>query len=232
MWEVKVKIIKNGTCTVDPGNMASLVHVALKHQMGIKGGSTVSLIREKDDCLLIDTGYEDESDESPMNQRKNRDWLKLLLDFHGHRPEDITKVFITHFHMDHFGGIELFEGAKWFCHRLAHEGLMSPLKDKFIPLDDGDQIIPNAVVAHTPGHTRGHSSILWWNANGSLRAAICGDAVINLAWLQSGSIWRFNSDFFDLEAARKSIGNLLHRADLIIPGHGQPFFSSAIKLIK
>jgi glyoxylase-like metal-dependent hydrolase (beta-lactamase superfamily II) len=232
MWEVKVKIIKNGTCTVDPGNMVSLVHVALKHQIGIKGGSTVSLIAEKDDCLLIDTGYEDESDESPVNKERNWNLLKALLAFNGIRPEDITKVFITHFHPDHFGGIDCFRGAKWFCHRLAFDDLKNPLRDRFIPLGDGDQVIPNAVVMSTPGHTRGHSSILWSNDNESLRAAICGDAIINLAWLQSGFIWKFNSDFYDREVAHVSIRHLIEGADLIIPGHGQPFFSSAIKLIK
>ena len=65
-----------------------------------------------------------------------------------------------------------------------------------------------------------------------VRVAVCGDAIINLAWLQSGYIWKFNGDFFDAEAARKSIGNLLRRADVIIPGHGQPFFTSAVRLLR
>jgi glyoxylase-like metal-dependent hydrolase (beta-lactamase superfamily II) len=232
MWEVNVKVIKPGTCTIDPGNIASPVHAALKHQLGIKGGSTVSLLREKDDFLLIDTGYEDESNGSSVNKGKNRDLLKFLLDLHGHRPEDITKVFITHFHKDHFGGIELFARAKWFCHRLAHDGLENPLKDTFIPLDEGDQIIHNAVVMHTPGHTRGHASILWSNNKRTIRVAISGDAIINLSWLQAGSIWKFNNDFSDREEARKSIQRLIDGADLIIPGHGEPFFTSGIKLIK
>lgn len=232
MRELNVKVIKVGTCTVDPGNLASLTHVALKHQIGIKGGSNVSLIREKDELLLIDIGYEDESDLSPLNRKRNWDLLKTLLEFNGIRPEDITRIFITHFHQDHFGGLEYFERAKWYCHRLALEDFKGPLKDRFIPLGDGDQIIPNTVVRHTPGHTRGHSSILWVNDKKSIRIAICGDTIINLAWLQSGHIWKFNSDFFDKEMAQKSIENLASRADLIVPGHGQPFFTSAIKMIK
>jgi glyoxylase-like metal-dependent hydrolase (beta-lactamase superfamily II) len=139
MWQLSVKIIKPGTCTIDPGNMASPVHVALKHQIGVKGGATVSLIKENGERLMIDTGYEDESDESPINKEKNWDFLKTLLAFNGIRPEDVTKIFITHFHPDHFGGMECFQGAKWFYHRLALDDLKNPFRDRFILLDDGDQ---------------------------------------------------------------------------------------------
>jgi glyoxylase-like metal-dependent hydrolase (beta-lactamase superfamily II) len=223
MWNLNVKVIKIGTCTIDPGNMASTTYTLLKHQMGIGGGSTVTVIKEKDELLLIDTGYDRESDISPENGECNWNLLRTSLQLNGINPSDITKVFITHFHKDHYGGIEYLKNAKWYCHHLARvdfDGVM----DNFNSLNDGDQIIPNTVVIHTPGHTQGHSSILWTTENKTVRVAICGDAIINLAWLQSGYIWRFNSDFFDVEATKKSLRSLLNESDIIIPGHGQPFF--------
>jgi hypothetical protein len=43
-------------------------------------------------------------------------------------------------------------------------------------------------------------------------------------------IWKFNADFHSLEAAQESAGKLLASADLLIPGHGQPFFSRSVTL--
>jgi hypothetical protein len=64
MWNLKVKVIKAGTCTIDPGNSASPIQVGLKHQLGIGGGSSVVVIREGDEILLVDTGFEREGDVS------------------------------------------------------------------------------------------------------------------------------------------------------------------------
>ena len=225
MWELNVKIIKVGTCTIDPVNVASTMYTEIKNQIGIGGGSTVTLIKEEDELLLVDTGYEIESDSSPKNVRRNWYILRTLLQLNGVKPREITKVFITHLHRDHFGCIEYFENAKWYCHHLEIAGYSGRYKDRFIPVDDGNELIPNTLVRHTPGHTRGHSSILWLGKDKAVRIAICGDAIINLAWLQSGYIWKYNADFFDIEIAKKSTIRLLEEFDIIIPGHGQPFFS-------
>ncbi len=226
MWQLNVKIIKIGTCTVDPGNVISAMKSELKNQIGVGGGSTVTLIKESNELLLVDTGYERESDLSQANNESNWNLLKTLLQLNDVNPADITKIFITHFHIDHFEGIEHFRNAQWYCHHLALADFNDPIRGKFIPVDDGDELIPNVVVLHTPGHTQGHSSILWEAENKAVRVVICGDAIINLAWLQSGYIWKFNEDFYDTEIARNSIRSVLDKSDIIIPGHGQPFFNT------
>lgn len=227
MWQLNVKIIKIGSCTIDPGNVASMTYAELKNQIGVGGGSTVTIIKEEHELLLIDTGYERESDFSQSNKENNWNLLRVLLQLNGFNPTEITKIFITHFHRDHFGSIEYLKNAKWYCHHRALADFNDSIKDKFIPVDEGEQIIPNSVVMHTPGHTQGHSSILWSTENKSVKVAICGDAIINFAWFQSGYIWKFNSDFYDIEKAKKSINRLLDNSDIVIPGHGQPFFSTA-----
>ncbi|MFC1849476.1 MBL fold metallo-hydrolase [candidate division CSSED10-310 bacterium] len=226
MWDLTCKVIKIGSCVIDPGNIASSMIAQLKNKMGIGGGSTVTLIKEQNELLLIDTGFDRESDFSRLNRYRNWSLLKSLLLQYSFEPADITKVFITHFHHDHYGGIEYFDRAQWFCHQFAFDDFQGPLKDKFTPVQDGDQLLPNVIVKHTPGHSRGHSSLLWSADNGSVKVAICGDALLSLAWLQSGYIWKFNSDFFDQDLAKKSINDLLADTDLIIPGHGQPFFNT------
>ncbi len=229
MYELgtKVRVIKIGSCTVDPGNMASPLYAHLKRQLHVGGGSTVTLLRDEKDLLLIDTGYDNEGDTSAANRRANWQALRMHLALAGVRPGAITKVFVTHFHRDHCGGLEYLPRARWYCLRAALDALAGAARERFIPLDDGDSILAGAVALETPGHTLGHGSILWC-AGQSVRIAVAGDAIINLAWLQSGYLWRFNSDFYNPEAARKSIARLLHESDIVIPGHGEPFFTMSL----
>ncbi len=225
-WNLPVRVIKIGSCTLDPGNLASDEDVAIKNELGVGGGSTVTMIREPDDILLIDTGFAREWDLSEANREANRQAMKAMLALHGLSPQEVTKVFVTHCHGDHVGGIEFFSRARWYCHHPARVDLPEGLQSKFIGVQAGDELLPRAVVLHTPGHTAWHCSVLWTDPARKIRIAICGDAIINLAWLQSGLIWRWNSDFAGVEPALESIGKLLQQADLLIPGHGQPFFAT------
>jgi len=226
MWDVDIKVIKVGTCTLEPYRPPSLMHTGLKYQIGIGGGSTVTIIKTDKDLLMVDTGFERETDSSDTNNETNWNKLRIVLQCNEINPADITKVLVTHFHKDHCGGIENIKKAQWLCHSFAHANLEPSQRDRFTIVNDGDEILPHTVVMHTPGHTRGHISLIWSNKDKTIRAAVCGDAIINLSWLQSGKIWTYNSDFYDQEHAKMSIARLLNEADIIIPGHGQPFFST------
>lgn len=218
----RIRIVKVGTCTVDPGNAVSPLFIRLKQQLGIGGGSTVTLLRDPDDLVLVDTGFDCEGDLSPANERENRRTLELHLERAGVRPEEITKVFLTHLHRDHAGNLERLPGARWYCSRRTLEECHAPIRERLIPLDEGDRLARDAVVLASPGHTHGHASIIW--SAGGVRIGVAGDAILSLAWLQSGQIWRFNGDFYDAATARESAARLLAAADIVIPGHGEPFF--------
>jgi glyoxylase-like metal-dependent hydrolase (beta-lactamase superfamily II) len=224
MWDLKVRIIKVGSSTIDPGNMASPIQAGLKHQLGIGGGSSVVVIKEGDEILLVDTGFDNEGDNSIENRSRNRALLRGLFEWNCIRPQEITGVFLTHFHGDHFGNLEYFDQAKWYALDSALAELNSPSKERFTPLKDGDEVLPHTRVMHTPGHTKGHCSLLWSDEQEKIKVAICGDAIINLSWLQSGHVWRFNGDFYDKRVAQESSRRLIQQADILIPGHGQPFF--------
>jgi glyoxylase-like metal-dependent hydrolase (beta-lactamase superfamily II) len=224
MWKLNVKIIKVGTCAIDPGNSASPIQVGLKHQLGIGGGSSVVVIREGKEILMVDTGFDNEKDVSIQNKSRNWALLQGLFEWNGIRPQEITRVFLTHFHADHFGNLEYFDQAKWYALDSALAELNSPSKEQFTPLKDGDKVLPHTRVIHTPGHTKGHCSLLWSDEQEKIKVAICGDAIINLSWLQSGHLWKFNGDFYDKEVAWESSRRLIQQADILIPGHGQPFF--------
>ncbi len=224
MYELggSVRVIKTGTCTIDPGLAVSPLYIGLKRQLGIGGGSTVTLLRDGADLLLVDTGYDHEADLSPANDEANWQALRMCLEQAGVDPAAIRKVFLTHLHRDHGGNLARLPQAQWYCTRAALAACNGEQRERFIPLDEGDCPFRNVALALTPGHTPGHGSLVW--SAGGVRIAIAGDAIINLAWLQSGHIWRFNGDFDSAEMARESAARLLRAADLIIPGHGQPFF--------
>ena len=182
------------------------------------------VIREGDETLLVDTGFDREGDVSPENKARNWALVKGLLEWNGIQPDAISKVFITHFHHDHYGGLEYFDQAKWYALDSALAELNSPSKEQFTPIKDGDKILPHTRVMHTPGHTKGHGSLLWSDEQEKIKVAVCGDAIINLSWLQAEHVWKFNEDFYDIEIARESSRRLIQQADILIPGHGQPFF--------
>lgn len=158
-YAINVRVVKVGTCTIDPGNMASNLD-ALKGQLGIGGGSTVVLIREAGATLLVDTGYDREWDASAANVQANEAVLLGLVGQHGVQPKDVTHVFLTHFHQDHSGNLHLFPQAQRLCHRVTLAEHAGPLKERFRPVEEGEELIPRTTILHTPGHTRGHASLL------------------------------------------------------------------------
>ncbi|MFC1678784.1 MBL fold metallo-hydrolase [Elusimicrobiota bacterium] len=194
----------------------------LLSQIGSGGGSSVVVIRHGSELLMVDTGYEREADQSPQNDERNHEILTTLLRLNGIDPTAINKIFLTHAHADHCRGAERFD-AELFCHHIALDAFPSRLKKRLTPLDDGHAIFPTTRLMHTPGHTRGHCSILHSSANGSVNVAICGDAIINLDWLPH--VWQHNSDFFSADEVGKSAAKLLD-ADIVLPGHGAPFIST------
>ena len=220
-----VQILKTGSCVVEPYAVPSPMFIGLKRQLGIGGGSTVSLVHDAGELLVVDTGFDWESDLSPENREKHVSGLCRTLKQVGLEPGDITRVFITHFHQDHYGGMELFSQARWYCHRQALSDCPDHYKDRFLGLDDDEFITSHTRMVATPGHTRGHASLLWSREGSALRIALCGDAIINLPWLMSNAVWRHNADFWDENAARASVQRLLDAADVIIPGHGEAFFT-------
>jgi glyoxylase-like metal-dependent hydrolase (beta-lactamase superfamily II) len=64
------------------------------HQVdGINGN--VYLVEDGDKLILIDTGL-------PRNEKKILKYIESL----GRKPEDVSTIVITHFHIDHIGSLK------------------------------------------------------------------------------------------------------------------------------
>lgn len=218
-----VKIIKVGTLIYEASELASMLALQIKSDMGIGGGSTATLI-EADRKILVDTSFDYEWVNTPDNNKRNARNLTRALGNLGVKPDDIDIVFITHWHRDHFGNIGIFKKAMHLASKCLVERF--GLKD-FRGIDDREEITNSIRVILTPGHTIDHASLIIDTVVSGLKAriAIAGDAIVSHSYFQSGKVWKYNADFYSIEAAQNSIKQLVEMSDIIIPGHGAPFMT-------
>ena len=162
-------------------------------------GSSVVLVRDGDAVIVADPGM-------VASRRAIVDPLVAL----GVTPEAVTHVFLSHHHPDHTVNIALFPNAEvvdfWARYRddlwLDHDG-------------DGYRLSPRAQLWLTPGHTEEDATLvveaddatyalthLWWKGDRT-------PVVDPLAWDQAA-----------IERGRERV---LAAADVVIPGHGEPF---------
>jgi len=223
MGRTMLRILKVGTLCCEASEMVSSLGLQIKSELGIGGGSTVTLI-EAGQKILVDTGFDYEWLDTPDNNQANAANLSTALKIGGMTPDDVDTVFITHWHRDHFGNLNIFNRAE--C--LASKHLVDRLSlENFIGVKDGDEIAEGVRVLFTPGHTVDHASLVVNSILGDIeaRVAIAGDAIISSSYFQAGHIWRYNADFYDGQVAHDSTLQIIGHSDIIIPGHGVPFMT-------
>lgn len=232
-----IKIIKQGTLTLDWFEPPRSDIIAMKHFCGIGGGSTVTFL-QSDANILVDTGFENESDLSEDNIQPNRKRLVHALKEAGLSPRDIDILFITHWHADHFMNRTIFED----CEVIMLKDAVDRHQLDFTGIGPGKRIATGVMVLHTPGHTSDHASLLVKTENlryisrsrsggrimgiGSVNVVVAGDAVISPSYFCNDKIWDHNQDFHSEEAAIASMRKIAGIADFIIPGHGGMFWNS------
>ncbi|MDS0258975.1 MBL fold metallo-hydrolase [Haloarcula sp. S1CR25-12] len=187
---------------------------------------------EREELVLIDTGL-----------WWNRPSIADELDAVGYGPGDLDRVLLTHYDLDHVGGLNRlvpeFDGPvsvgrddldllerRVHPELLHHKGLfhrasrrLFPLPDLALePLSDGETV-GGFTAYHTPGHNPGHT--VFHHAGAS--AAFLGD----LVWAadDGGLTTPFWGDSYDMVQLRESVGALADRIpafDVAAMGHGDP----------
>ena len=151
-------------------------------QIGIQG----YLIQSGDGVnILVDTGFPAWHVDDPaaaIEREGMRDFgrhLELTTDNLppaqlarcGLTPGDITQLVITHGDVDHIGGVSDFPRATLVVSRAERanppryfEGVASPIAwpadGAQLLIDDDTELVPGVTLLSTPGHSRGHLSLL------------------------------------------------------------------------
>ena len=161
--------------------------------------SSVTLIKTERGWIIVDTGQVGDEEEI----------LKALADL-GLEKSDIDIIVNTHSHPDHCANNRLFSQAKTIYPK------------------DGELIAPGVRALVTPGHSPDSISVVVdaaiqpgdGMAPTSRRVVIAGDALPTLGNFQKRVPPAVH---YDRALAVASMNKIIAIADVVIPGHDQPF---------
>ncbi len=189
---------------------------------GLFGWSTITLMTLGNRRILVDTG--------PPSRRG---LLVKAIESKGLTREDIDTVVLTHLHWDHCQNTDLFPNARVLVHpseldyaRNPNRGDMNSAwyiadmlyKMKAEPISEGDEIAEGVSVIETPGHTKGHISVM--ADVGGDKVLITGDAMPDGGTVKRGVPYNV---FWDLDDATASVEKMVDTSDVFYPGHDRPF---------
>jgi glyoxylase-like metal-dependent hydrolase (beta-lactamase superfamily II) len=195
---------------------------SLSTDQGSFGYSTNSLLRVGNHNILIDTG--------PSSRRP---FLVKALEAKGLSTDDIDIVMLTHMHWDHCQNTDLFKNArvlvnpteidyarnpnKWDLAVAA--GMADMMRNMNVePVSEGDKIVDGVTILETPGHTKGHMSILA-EIDGE-KVLLAGDAMPDSGTVSRGMP---TAIFWDVEDAQQSVEKMVASSNVFYPGHDRPF---------
>ena len=195
---------------------------AFSSDQGNFGFSSISLLTLGSRHILIDTG--------PASRRV---MLHKALQSRNLTPEEIDTVILTHLHWDHCQNTDLFRNARILLHPKELDYARNPSprdisaawyiadmldKMKVEPVSDGDSIAEGVSIIDTPGHTKGHISVLT-KVDGET-VLVSGDALPDSGTVRRGVPYNV---FWDLKDATESVEKMLDSSKVFYPGHDRPF---------
>ena len=174
-----------------------LLHAGYARDDGV--ASSVSLVLDGEAVIVVDPGMV-----------ADREMILRPLRGHGLAPEQVTHVVVTHHHPDHTINVGLFPNAEvvdfWARYRgdqwLDHEG-------------DGYRVSQSACLILTPGHTAEDATLLV--------ETDAGVVACTHAWWRGDRTPEVDPLAEDQEALAVSRLRILAEADMVVPGHGEPF---------
>ena len=128
------------------------------------------LVRDGDDCVLVDTGVGSGSSLIDRLYQPDRIELDAALAEVDVSLRDITAVVNTHLHFDHCGNNRLFPGVPIFVQQAELDAAEQPhytvpewvdfADANYVPIRGALSITSRMQVLPTPGHTPGHQSLV------------------------------------------------------------------------
>lgn len=173
------------------------------------------LIDTGDEVILIDTGFKDDYPEPPKKLgapvymgRKLNDYTKAFAEL-GYKPEQVTKILVTHKHADHTGALQYFPNAKIYLSRTEADA-MKLEGDNIVRVDfrggayhnfpASEKIADGLFMLPASGHTEGNS--IYVLEHEGLYFMFHGDVTYHDAALKANKL---SIVFEDIKAARVTL---------------------------
>jgi glyoxylase-like metal-dependent hydrolase (beta-lactamase superfamily II) len=175
------------------------VHLLHAGYAGDRVASSVVLVRDGEARIVVDPGM-------VASRSRILDPLAAL----GVPPESVTHVFLSHHHPDHTINVALFPNAEVVDFWARYRG------DEWLDHDgDGYRLSPSATLWLTPGHTEEDASLIV-EADGGVH-------VMTHLWWRGDRTPEVDPLAWDQAAIEVGRARVLAVADVVVPGHGEPF---------
>jgi glyoxylase-like metal-dependent hydrolase (beta-lactamase superfamily II) len=191
-------------------------------------------------AVAVDTGYHPDYVAAEWAQGKDFIEPPALLAQLGVKADEIKTVIVTHFHQDHFTGLDYFPNAKFVMQRAELEFWTGPLMhhDIFakqirpkvrpalerlqqqgrIELIEGDvELYPGLELLKAGGHTPGSQMVALDTAAG--KAVLCGDIAYTLKNIRDHVPVGWYHNLADTVVALERALSTAARPDLAFPNH-------------
>ena len=175
------------------------VHLLHAGYTGDRVASSVVLVRDGDALIVVDPGMV-----------RHRALILEPLAALGVAPEAVTHVTLSHHHPDHTMNVALFPHAEVVDFWARY------IDDQWLDHDgDGYHVAPHTQLWLTPGHTEEDMTLL----------VEADDAVYAMThlWWHADRSPQEDPFAFDQAVLDRQRERVLSAADIVIPGHGEPF---------
>lgn len=201
------------------------------------GPVPIYYIRTTDDIVLIDTSFHfDDAEELGIREVVKRKIPEedpiTALGKEGIQVEQVTKLILTHAHIDHVGYVDAFPNAEIFIHRKELAWVMAlptwaigygefaprkifNVREQLHPVDgDHMQVLPGIEVMYVGGHSPGSLAVLIDTQGG--RVCLCIDNCFLFRNIEEMIPIELGYNIFENMAF---LEKLPHIADIYVPGH-------------
>jgi len=143
--------------------------------------------------------------------------------------KDIKLIILTHYHMDHTGGLNVIKervDALIAAHKDEKELIIKRTGVSPTMLLEDGQSIYDLEVIHTPGHTPGHIVLI----DKKTKALFAGDIIYE----ENGQLFEIDHKYsMDPEMNRKAIKKIInYDFKHVLPSHGKPIIDKGKEKLK